>query len=77
MRGIYTAISLASMWSEYVRAATWRRAVCALAGDSCAPSRATVRERGIYTAISLASMLSGPEAEPEAGGRYDHVAEAP
>ena len=30
MRGIYTAISLASMWSEYVRAATWRRAVCAL-----------------------------------------------
>ena len=77
MGGIYKTISLASMLGEHVRAATWRRAVCALAGDSCAPSRAAFRERGIYTAISLASMLSGPEAEPEAGGRYDHVAEAP
>ena len=69
LRGIHT--------SMLRRAATWRRAVRALAGGYCAPSRATFRERGIHTAISLASMLSGPEAEPEAGGRYEHVAETP
>ena len=28
--------------------ATWRRAVRALAGGYCAPSRATFRERGIH-----------------------------
>ena len=61
---------------EYVRAATWRRAVRALAGDSCAPSRATVRERGIHGNF-FGEYVERSEAEPEAGGRYDHVAEVP
>ena len=40
LRGIHT--------SMLRRAATWRRAVRALAGGYCAPSRATFRERGIH-----------------------------
>ena len=40
LRGIHT--------SMLRRAATWRRAVRALAGGYCAPSRATFRERGMH-----------------------------
>ena len=56
LRGIH-----ASMLGEYVRAATWRRAVRALAGGYCAPSRATFRERGIHGNFFRGRFASGAE----------------
>ena len=66
MGGIYKTISLASMLGEYVRAATWRRAVCALAGDSC---RASFAPLSSSRHLHLAAFFRDKERPLQAGLR--------
>ena len=61
LRGIYTAISLASMLSEYVRAATWRRVVCALAKR---PTEPLLAELKAQADLKLSLLGSIPPRSP-------------